>query len=582
MRGAAGKIVLARNAKRDAGIISFALDSAAIVSITDIQGSITYVTRKFCEISGFDEAELIGSSHRMLGSGLHEAAFFPDMYREIARGKIWRGEICNRHKDGSLYWVDTTIIPHVSKLGHPDGYTSIRFDITGRKLLEEELRKSRQQLKHVVDTDPLTDLPNRRAFQEAIATVVAECGIDGRKFHVALLDVDSFKEINDSFGHHAGDNLLRTLGSRLAALGRDRLFVARLGGDEFGLILMDREGEDSAAFFDSVLESVRQPVQVGTGTLRCSSSLGVAVFPADGSDAGSLFMAADLALYRAKDLGRDRFEPFQAGLNEAAARKAGLLREIEDGFRCNAFELHYQPIVPVSPDATVSLEALMRWRNPRRGLLTPVDFESCFSDPAVRSTMGLYMLEQVFLDAMFMREKRIPFRRVAMNLTNSDFRSNVFLDRFFALVDETRIEPRMFCVEVTEGMFLDPNQKRIEHGLRRLHEAGVEIALDDFGTGHASLTHLRQLPIDRLKIDRSFVANMVACGEDLAIIRGIIDIAHSLGKLVTAEGVEKIEQVELLAGMNCDLLQGWYFGKACRLDLLPETLESLPSIKYPS
>ena len=197
----------------------------------------------------------------------------------------------------------------------------------------------------------------------------------------------------------------------------------------------------------------------------------------------------------------------------------------------------------------------------------------------MRAALGMFMLEQVFKDVVTFRNQGIPLRRVAMNLTNSDFRSDTFLDRFFELCTLTRIPPQQFCVEVTEGMFLGLNQKRVDVGLRRLHRSGVEIALDDFGTGYASLTHLRDLPIDRLKIDKSFVANMVAAREDQAIVRGIIEIAHSLGKVVTAEGVETVEQVKLLRRMKCDLLQGWYFSKACTVGQLAQIVTTMPRIK---
>ena len=240
-----------------------------------------------------------------------------------------------------------------------------------------------------------------------------------------------------------------------------------------------------------------------------------------------------------------------------------MLLEIEDGLRLDAFELHYQPIVPVAGNGAISLEALMRWRHPQRGLLTPGAFQEGFSDPAVRAALGMFMLERVFKDAAGFAAQAIPLQCIAINLTNSDFRSETFIDRFFELLGQTGIAPDRFCVEVTEGMFLGSNQKRVEHGLRRLHTAGVEIALDDFGTGYASLTDLRNLPINRLKIDRSFVANVVCSHEDQAITRGIIDLAHSLGKLVTAEGVETAEQMRLLSSMGCDHLQGWYFSKAC-------------------
>ncbi|HEX2840461.1 putative bifunctional diguanylate cyclase/phosphodiesterase [Hyphomicrobium sp.] len=576
---AAAKLRIPSQLNPEDDFVRYALDSAAIVATTDVRGTITYVNSKFCEISGYSEAELIGSNHRMLKSGEHGMEFFRAMYREIARGRVWHGEICNRRKDGSRYWVDTTIVPHTSARGKIDSYTSIRFDITARKLLEDELRASKEHLRRIANIDPLTDLPNRRRFQEYITSLVAEHAHSGREFHLALLDVDTFKEINDSFGHPAGDAFLQTVASRLRSVADERMLIFRLGGDEFGLIFVEGTSEEANALFEHALEAIRQPTQIAGTSRRCSASLGVANFPGHGRDLDSLLTAADLALYHAKSLGRDRVEVFQPRLKEVAERKSEVLAEIEQGLQLNAFELHYQPIVPVASDRNMSLEALMRWRHPQRGLLTPAVFQEGFSDPAVRATLGQFMLERVFRDVGQLRKKGVPLNRVAINLTNSDFRSDSFLDRFFELSNETGVGPQCFCVEVTEGMFLGLNQKRVEEGLHRLHDAGVEVALDDFGTGYASLTHLRQLPIDRLKIDRSFVANMVTSKEDQAIARGIIEIAHSLGKAVTAEGVETLEQVELLSQMNCDLLQGWYFGKACEVERLVDVLEAMPPIR---
>lgn len=326
------------------------------------------------------------------------------------------------------------------------------------------------------------------------------------------------------------------------------------------------------------MEVLRSPIAIAGTSRRCSASIGVAAFPGHGRDAASLFKAADLALYHAKALGRDRIESFQPPLLEVARQKAALLAEIEDGLHQDEFELHYQPIVGRAPQDKVSLEALMRWRHPLRGLLAPAAFHEGFADNQVRAALGLYMLERVFRDVARFRVQGLALGRVAVNLTNSDFRSDAFLDRFFELSAETGVPPTTFCVEVTEGMLLGMSQKRVQHGIQRLHEAGVEVALDDFGTGYASLTHLRQLPIDRLKIDRSFIANMVTSQEDQAIVRGVIEIAHSLGARVTAEGIETIEQVELLMNMRCDMFQGWYFAKACAPDKLDELLAALPPL----
>jgi len=553
--------------------IGYALNNAAVVATTDLNGTITYANDKFCQISGYSKEELIGSNHRIIKSGIHDATFFDAMYRQIASGHVWHGEICNRRKDGSIIWVDTTIVPHLSNSGQVDGYASIRFDITTRKQFETALQASYDHLFQLASIDSLTELPNRRSFQEHVMALVATQGT--RRFCLALLDLDGFKTINDSFGHLAGNKVLTIVASRLRKIGDERFFAARLGGDEFGMVFTDASEADAVEFFDQILEGIREPIQIKRIQRHCSASVGLAFFPHDGVTMESLLRSADLALYHAKALGRDRGEVFRLQLKEEADRRAELLAEIENGLRLEAFELHYQPIVPIASDQDVSLEALMRWRHPERGLLTPESFLGGLLDPGIRAEFGMFMLEKVFRDAASLRENNTKIRRIAMNLTDSDFRSESFIDRFLTLSEATGIGPEWFCAEITEGTFLGAGQKRVRDGLERLHHAGVEIALDDFGTGHGSLTHLRELPIDRLKIDRSFIANIISSREDRTIVHGMIEMAHGLGKTVTAEGVETLEQARLLIRMNCDQLQGWYFSKACEVERLPECLKQI-------
>lgn len=555
-------------------LIRDALDNAAILAITDVQGTITFVNGKFSEISGYSAEELIGANHRKLRSEMHDTGFFREMYRCIANGRTWHGEICNRRKDGSLYWVDTTIVPFYGQEGKIAGYTAIRFDITPRKEVEAALRTSKSRLKEAAHIDQLTGLHNRRWFQERVSRMIGRSAT--RQFYLGMFDIDFFKEINDSFGHQEGDRLLRDIAGRLMNLSDRRFMVARLGGDEFGFLLREDDDEAAQAFFQRVLDVVREPVMVA-GTLRnCSCSMGVAVFPNHGRDGDDLLKAADLALYQAKETGRDRLEMFTQQRLDEAMRHMEFLQEVEGALGREEFRLHYQPIVPAAHGSQVSFEALMRWYHPVHGILSPGSFLTGLREPAIFAALGLYMLRCLFRDASQLVEQGVPFRRIAFNITNADLRSDEFIELFFRLSAETGISPDRFCTEVTEGMFLGRDDKQVRRCLQRLHDAGVEIALDDFGTGFASLTHLRELPIDRLKIDRGFTINLTSATPDKAIIRGIIDIAHSIGKVVTAEGVETPEQVSILRNMGCDSFQGWYFCKATPVADLADAVAGLP------
>lgn len=550
--------------------IRYALDSAAIVAITDVRGTITYVNNKFCEMTGYSREELVGNNHRIIRSDAHDEAFFREMYRCIAGGQVWQGEIRNRRKDGIHYWVDTTIVPHMNAAGKPVSYTSIRFDITARHEAEANLRR-------IVSIDPLTGIANRRRFQEHLESVLDLDSPAPRPAHFAMLDIDAFKEINDAFGHDIGDDLLKIVSGRLSTFEAPDIFVARLGGDEFGIVMTGMEDSDVLCLMDEVLAALRSPVNLGGTTRRCAVSIGVASFPKHAKSLDGLFKAADMALYHSKALGRDQAQFFVPRLQEVAERRSELLQAVETGLDQGEFRLYYQPVVPVAPGKPVSLEGLLRWNHPRQGLITPAAFLADMDDPGLQAAIGMFVIEQAFTDMKAAIGMGLPVQRVAINVTNADFRCDAFVDRFFHLSRQTGIPPEKFCVEVTEGVFLGRHFDHLEGRLSRLHEAGVEIAIDDFGTGFASLTHLRRMPIDRIKIDRSFVCNLAASSEDLAIVRGVVDIAHGMGKSVTAEGVETREQVALLRKLGCDHLQGWYFARACNLERLPYVLGHLPS-----
>lgn len=555
--------------------IRYALDCAAIVATTNSAGEITFVNKKFCEISGYSKEELVGSNHRIVNSGAHGEDFFRQMYSQISNGLNWHGEICNRRKDGSLYWVDTTIVPHVSKAGKVDGYTAIRFDITDRKTVEKELRSANQLLDDVANIDALTGTPNRRKFGESIEKILASANQASPPFYLGLMDVDSFKDINDAFGHDIGDAVMQEMASRLLASVGDECLIARVGGDEFGFILSGVDDENALKFFDGILDTIREPIDLGKSSRNFPASLGVAKYPDHGSTYLSLFKAADIALYHAKKLGKDRVEYFDEELRYAVDRKFRLISGIQMAIENEEFKLFYQPVVPVRSTLPFSVEALLRWQHPVHGVLSPDSFRDGFDDKPTAAALGLYILEQVFRDAETLRAAGVELGKIAINLSNADFRTDQFIERFFELSRQTGIAANQFCVEVTEGMFLGRDHQRVHQSLQQLHDAGVMVALDDFGTGYASLTHLRQLPIDRIKIDKSFVERITSNCDDQFIVKGIIDVSHKLGKTVVAEGVENLDQANLLIKMDCDFLQGWYFSKAKPVDILPSILEEI-------
>ncbi|MFS0737425.1 EAL domain-containing protein [Sphingomonas sp. 1P06PA] len=525
-----------------------ALDVAAIVAVTDRSGRITSVNRKFCELSGYDEHELVGSNHRILRSGIHPPAFFADLYRTISQGSIWHGVICNKAKSGSLYWVDTTIVPHSDK----SGYTAIRFDVTPQKEAE-------QRLWRLANIDVLTGLANRRRFMELLEDATRQ----QRSFASVILDLDNFKDVNDSEGHDAGDRLLQNVAESLKALVDDREVVGRLGGDEFALLL-NFDGDVDALLHR--LEGLVTAIGIGPAAevagWAVQASAGAAIFPQQGSDEHELLKCADMALYAAKQAGRGCARLFEPRLRHAAEQRAGLSTSIQRALIANDLFLLYQPIINLAGDQPPAFEALLRWRGADGSVTTPGTFGAVFDDERASADIGNFVLTEVIHQIDRWRQAGVPFSSISINATLGDFRSSSFVDRIVDAVETGRFRGDQLCIEITEGMLLDRGAHTVRQSIDRLHAHGVGIAFDDFGTGFASLTHLRHLPIDHVKIDRSFIEAICSDRKDRVIVESVIALAHRLGLRVVAEGVEQPEQLDLLRRLGCDSIQGFLVAPA--------------------
>lgn len=551
-----------REVRNWAAFYKEALDEAAIVAMTDPHGTIVSVNHKFCEISGYSEEELIGANHRLLHSGMHDRAFFRDLYRTITRGAIWHGEICNRAKSGKLYWVDTTIVPHKGLDGRIRSYTAIRFDITPQKTAEERLWR-------LANVDSLTGLPNRRRFMEDLQALT-EAGKDVG-LAVGLLDIDHFKDINDSLGHVAGDKLLQEIGRRIRGAMAPSDIIARLGGDEFALIFRDcRPHNDLNARIGHIYEALAEPMCLEGDHKKLSASIGITRFPHGGKSGSELLKHADIALYAAKAKGRNCAEYFTDEMRDSIQRRTNLLRRFERGVFDNEFRVHYQPIVPLKPDIPFKMEALLRWQHPEKGLLYPGDFLEALLDDTMTARVDLFVLETVLKDIGRLRGEGLMRGSIAVNATLGDFRGPRFVDRILAALDDGEVQQGNLCVEITEGMLLGHRGSRARNGIEQLHANGILIAFDDFGTGYASLRHLRDLPVDFVKIDKSFVMSLGSDHADRSIVRSVIDLAHHLGKRVVAEGVDNEEQLEIIRSFGCDYIQGYLVSQAVPFDEVRE------------
>jgi diguanylate cyclase (GGDEF)-like protein/PAS domain S-box-containing protein len=471
----------------------YAIDQAVIVAVTDLHGRITYANDNFCKISGYSRAELLGQDHRILNSGTHSGAFFREMYRCIAGGEVWRGELCNKSKSGSLYWVDTVITPQLGADGKPISYMAIRIDITARKQAEA-------QISYAATHDALTGLVNRAALLERMNEALARMQKQQKgALAIHILDLDGFKHVNDTLGHAAGDNLLRELAGRLKSSLRETDIVARLGGDEFAIIHAEAtdQREDAIELAVRTLELVARPFFLDGQEVCIGTSIGIALAPANGTDAADLLKKADLALYRVKSEGRNSFSFFDQDLSEKALTRLQLVNDMRAGLSRDEFELHYQPLFDARTSRLCGMEALVRWHHPAAGLLYPDSFISIAEETGLMEPLGQWILQRACADAAGWPENI----KVAVNLSAAQFRTGALFDVILCALVESGLPPERLELEITESLLLQDKESNVLV-IQQLKNIGITIALDDFGTGYASLSYLLLFPFDKIKIDK--------------------------------------------------------------------------------
>lgn len=526
-----------------------ALNEAAIIATTDARGTILAVNQKFCDLSEYSREELIGQNHRLLKSGIHDADFFRHLYRTISSGETWHNTVCNKAKSGRLYWVDTTIVPNWDGDGKIIGYTSVRFDVT-------PLKAARRDLENHAQFDRLTCALNRTHFLHQLNARHQQ------PFTLAMMDLDNFKEVNEAGGPSAGDQLLIDAANIIANYLEENEFFGRLGGNEFAIILK-RNGD--ADRFESCLRAIAQDIynldQRGLNLPRRTASFGLARYPQDGTMASQLIQYADLAVAAAKKAGGNIWRSFEAEMVEEEWRFNQLRAEFFAALAAGEITLFYQPIQPLAPHHPISFEALIRWRREDGKLWSPADFAELFRDDAVLREMGVFVVRTAIDQIKSWSASGLIFHHLAINAAGPDLRSETFIQIIRDAISEKRIQPNQLCVEITEDMLLDQQADQVRQAIDQLHKLGIAIAFDDFGTGFASLTHLRELPINFVKIDRSFIQSLHQNSKDRVIVESIIGLAHRLELGVVAEGVELQIQRQMLGGMGCDYVQGYWISE---------------------
>lgn len=523
------------------------------IVITDPSATIQYVNKAFTEITGYLREEAIGQNPKLLASGVHDEDFYKNMWGQLSVDGQWQGEIWNKKKDGSLYPEWLTIQSVKDDDGSISHYIASFSDISSKKQFEDQLR-------YLSLFDRLTGLANRGTIADTVERAIRNASRSGEKLAVLYVDLDRFKIINDSLAHGAGDQLLRKVAERLRDTIPDRYSLGRYGGDEFVAILdsvkMQSEVRKHA---EDILSSFQNPFRISDRELFVSVSIGIALFPEDGSSAERLLQHADVAMYRAKAGGRNSYEFYEQKDNIEAVQQLTMETELRNALQRSEMFLVLQPILDASRNL-IGAESLVRWENPKLGNVGPDKFVPVAEATGMITEIGSFVLKESC--RLFSEETaEIPDELyVSVNVSAIQFQQKNFTGEVFSVIETTGLDPARLQLEMTETSLAS----RIETTLailRKLRSLGIRLAVDDFGTGFSSLQYLKQFPIDSLKIDRSFVIEILSNQADRAIAKAIIALAHVLGLKVIAEGIETEDQFSLLSGDGCDTFQGYYFGK---------------------
>ena len=532
-----------------------AVDAAAIFSETDLTGRITYVNDQFCAVSGYSRDELLGQNHRLLNSGLHSADFFAGMWRTIALGNVWKGEICNRAKNGSLYWVESTLVPLLDDAtGRIHRYLAIRFDIS-------EKRQLLHSLQWRVGHDVLTGLPNRAFLSDLLDQALAFSREENIPLAVCMLDLDGFKAVNDGYGHASGDLLLVEVAKRLRDIVRGEDVVARLAGDEFVLVLRYvRDVPDVRAALNRVLGAISAPYLLRGKALNVFASIGVTLYPDDNQDAETLLRHADQAMYVAKQSGRNRFHLFDALRDREVKATHQTVERVRQVLAAGELRVHFQPKVNMRRGVVVGFEALLRWEHPQNGMVPAREFLPLVEETDLIIDIGEWVMDQVMmqLDRWQQAGQGWP---ISVNIAARHFQRADFVDRLRRVLDRhARVAPQMLDLEIVEAVAIE-NIQHVSACLQACQALGVQFSLGDFGTGYSSLNYLKRLRTQTIKIDKSFIRDILHDRDDLALTSAVIGLARAFGRQVIAEGLESIEHGELLLQLGCDVAQGYFIAR---------------------
>lgn len=524
--------------------------------ITDKDNRIISVNPAFTKTTGYSRQQVLGKDPKLLASGRHDKDFYRSFWEAINTSDGWQGEIWNRRQDGKIFPEELIINTIKDEQGNIDHHIALFNDITEKKLATEIILEQ-------ANMDPLTKLPNRRMFFDRLEHTIQRAMRNQHTFAVLYIDLDSFKEINDSLGHNIGDILLMQVGQRLAKLVRASDTISRIGGDEFTIIIDDLTDIDiSNVIARKIIDSMKAPFTISEQDCYISSSIGITVFPEDGNNATQLLKNADQAMYEAKKSGRNCYRYFTTALQRNIELRQRIKNNLYIALSENQFRVHYQPIIHLQTGKINKAEALIRWQQPDQGEIAPSRFIPIAEESGLIHEIGDWVFDTVIQQLLRWKQSINPSFKISINKSPVQFRFDAnHLSKTVKKLQDADINGHNLVFEITEGMLMESDPHAIQQMLE-LRDLGVELALDDFGTGYSSMSYLQRFDIDFIKIDQSFVSHLNENNSDTALCEAMIAMAHKLGLEVIAEGIETETQLQILTRMGCDYGQGYYFSPA--------------------
>ncbi|MCD6173864.1 MAG: EAL domain-containing protein, partial [Sulfurimonas sp.] len=528
------------------------------IVITDVDSKITYVNEITEMETGYSRDELIGQNPRILKSGMNDESFYKELHESLKNGQKWDGEFINKKKDGSLLYEKASIMP-IYQDEELVNYIAIKLNIT-------DYVQEKEKVEYIAYHDSLTSLPNRINIEEYVKNRLPIVHRENSKLAILFIDLDRFKVINDTLGHDVGDDLLVECSKRIKKCLRESDMLARVGGDEFIVVIESPNNDYSAAYVcEKILNLFKEPIQTKTNTLNITLSIGVSIYPDDAKEYNKLLKYADIAMYEAKNSGKNTYCYYQKKLSIDAHNRLDIEQSLKVAKENSELYMVYQPKYDIANKTVIGLEALVRWENDKIGFISPDKFIPIAEDTGFIIDIGLFIFEQSCRDFLIFKQNSKTLETISINISTVQLYQETFVSEIMKIIENVGISINEIKLEITETHIM----KNINYSiklLKELKELGFSISVDDFGTGHSSLSYLKLFPIDELKIDKSFVDDLPHDKNDVAIAKAIITLSQTMGYVNVAEGIENEEQEKFLRENGCDIGQGYYFCKPKRKD----------------